>query len=314
MCTSIAMRGNSLLFGRNMDIDYSFDECVIITPRSFPLSFKSSAALEKHYAFIGAGAVSDNFPLYAEGMNENGLCAAALKFAGYAYYSDKKAEGKINLAPYEIIPYILGRCRNLSEAKTILSEINIIDTPFSEGMPLSPLHFHIADNSGSLVLESTREKINVYDNPANILTNNPLLPFHLLNIAQYKRLTNTFPNIEPKPFGLGFGAIGLPGDFSPASRFIKADFLLSHTSRRDIPTLFHILEAVSIPSGAVLTPENKEHITTYSCCMDANDKTYYFKTYDNSRLNAVKLSSEVSAKEGLIVYNLKKENDILFLN
>lgn len=314
MCTSIAMRGEKLLFGRNMDIDYSFNERVIITPRSFPLSFKSSETLEKHYAFIGTGTISEEFPLYAEGMNENGLCAAALKFADFAYYNEQKVNGKINLAPYEIIPYILGKCRNLNEAKTILSETALISIPFSKDLSLAPLHFHIADNGGSITLESTKEGVKIYDNPTDILTNNPPFPFHLQNISQYKHLTNAFLNTNPKPFGLGFGAIGLPGDYSPPSRFIKSDFLLSHTDCRDIPSLFHILDAVSIPSGAVLTPENKPHITTYSCCMDPKEKTYYYKTYNNSRLTAVKLTSELAIKEKLIDYPFENENDILFLN
>lgn len=312
MCTSIAMRNESLLFGRNMDIDYSFDERVILTPRGFPLSFKTTEPLERHCAFLGMGTTADNFPLYAEGMNENGLCAAALKFAGYAYYSDQKTAGKINLAPYEIIPYILGKCRNLNEVRTILSEINLINIPFSKNLPLSPLHFHIADNSGSLVLESTEEGVKIYENTADILTNSPPFPFHLKNISQYKHLTNTFPNTKPEPFGLGFGAIGLPGDFSPASRFIKADFLLSHAKRRDVTSLFHILEAVSISEGAVLTPENKPHITTYSCCMDAKTKTYYYRTYENFRLAAVTLTPD--AGEKLIEYPISKANDITTVN
>lgn len=314
MCTSIAMRSEQLLFGRNMDIDYSFNERVIITPRSLPLLFKSAEALDKHYAFIGMGTISESFPLYAEGMNENGLCVAALKFSDFANYDDKKTDGKINLAPYEIIPYILGKCRNLSEAKTILSETALVNIPFSKDLPLAPLHFHIADNGGSLTLESTKEGVKIYDNPTDILTNNPPFPFHLHNISQYKHLTNAFPNTNPKPFGLGFGAIGLPGDYSPSSRFIKADFLLSHTKRRDIPSLFHILEAVSIPEGAVLTPEDKPHITTYTCCMDAKEKAYYYKTYSNNRLIAVKLTPELATKENLLEYPLKYENDILFLN
>jgi len=312
MCTSIAMRNESLLFGRNMDIDYSFDERVILTPRGFPLSFKTTEPLERHYAFLGMGTTADNFPLYAEGMNENGLCAAALKFAEYAYYSDQKTASKINLAPYEIIPYILGKCRNLNEVRTILSEINLINIPFSKNLPLSPLHFHIADNSGSLVLESTEEGVKIYENTADILTNSPPFPFHLKNISQYKHLTNTFPNTKPAPFGLGFGAIGLPGDFSPASRFIKADFLLSHAKRRDVTSLFHILEAVSISEGAVLTPENKPHITTYSCCMDAKTKTYYYRTYENFRLAAVTLTPD--AGEKLIEYPISKANDITTVN
>ena len=181
MCKSIAMNKSRFFFGRNMDIDYSFGECVVNTPRSFPLCFRKTEPAERHYAFIGTGAVSDNYPLYADAMNENGLCIAALKFPENAVYSETEREGKINLAPYEIIPYIMGKCRNLTEVRSLLPEIQISAIPFSKELKLSPLHWHIADKSGSVVLEKTAEGMKIYDNPAGVLTNNPPFLFHLQN-------------------------------------------------------------------------------------------------------------------------------------
>ncbi len=290
MCTSIALKG---LFGRNMDIDYNFGECIVNTPRSFPLHFKTADAQEKHYAFIGTAAVIGNMSLYAEAMNENGLYIAALKFPENAYYNKAEVKGKINLAPYEIIPFILGKCRNLSEAKTVLRECEIAEIPFSENLPLSPLHWHIADKNGSAVLEKTAEGMKIYDNPSNVLTNNPPFPFHIENRAHFIKLSPYNPDPVAEKM-LGLGTVGLPGDFTPSARFARADFLLRNTPEncKSASHFFHILDNVAIPEGAVVTPDGKYHCTTYSCCFDAEKLTYSCKTYDDMNIRTVTLNTE----------------------
>lgn len=305
MCTSIALRRESLFFGRNMDIDYNFGERVVLTPESYPLNFKSTPPCEKHYAIIGMAAVFDSYPLYADGMNENGLCIAALKFQNNAHYCNSASNGKTMVAPYELIPYVLGKCRNLNEAKALLSGIDISDIPFNDNLPLSPLHWHIADNSGSITVERTKTGMNVYDNPSDVLTNNPPFPFHLQNLAMYSRLSPEYEtgNEEFRPFGAGFGGIGLPGDFSSASRFVRAHFLLKNSSNEFGGTtqIFRILDNVAIPCGAVLTSEKKNHYTTYSCCMDAKNKSYFFKTYTGC-VREIRLTDENSKGNQLLQY------------
>ena len=290
MCTSIALNKGKNLFGRNMDIDCGFGEAVVTTPRNFPLNFKKTATLEKHYAFIGTAAVADGFPLYAEAMNENGLYIAALKFPENAYYNESETAGRINLAPYEIIPFILSRCRNISETLTLLTECQIIAVPFSESLPLSPLHWHIADKSGSLTLEKTKDGMKIYHNPANILTNNPPFPFHTENRLHYSNLSPCNPDNSDGKI-LGLGTVGLPGDFTPASRFVRADYLIRSTPENcgTVSHFFHILDSVAIPKGAVISPDGKCHFTSYSCCFDAESLEMHFKTYENTAAKAVKL-------------------------
>lgn len=293
MCTSIALRRSRNLFGRNMDIDYSFGECAVNIPRNFPLNFKKAGILEKHYAFIGTAAVADGFPLYAEAMNENGLYIAALKFPENAYYNENETKGRINLAPYEIIPYLLAECRNLSEIRAVLSETDIISLPFSENLPLSPLHWHIADKSGSLVLEKTTDGMKVYENPADVLTNNPPFPFHMENRIHYMNLSPCNPaNSGGKMLGLG--TAGLCGDFTPASRFARADYLLRNTPENcgTVSHFFHILGNAAIPKGAVITPDGKYHYTSYSCCFDAESLEMHFRTYENTHIKTVKLTAD----------------------
>lgn len=305
MCTSVALRRESLFFGRNMDIDYNFGEEAVVSPMNFPLTFKKIPPCDKHYPFIGMAAVYENYPLYAEGMNDSGLCIAALKFDGNAHYCDSVSSGKTMVAPYELIPYVLGKCRNLNEVKALLSGIDISNIPFNEQLPLSPLHWHIADNSGSITVERTKEGMNILDNPADVLTNNPPLPFHLNNLSLYSHLSADCHCSDEKfrPFGSGFGGIGLPGDFSSPSRFVRAYFLLKNSSTDFDGTsqLFHILENASIPCGAVLNSEGKNHYTTYTCCMDTKNKRYLYKTY-SGYLHEIKLDDDIIKEDRLIRY------------
>ena len=306
MCTSIALNKGKTLFGRNMDIDYSFGECIANTPRSFPLCFKKAESLEKHYAFTGTAAVMENYPLYAEAMNENSLYIAALKFPENAYYSETETKGKISLAPFEIIPFILGKCRNLSEAKSLLSECEIIALPFSEKLPLSPLHWHIADKSGSITLEKTADGMKLYDNPAGVLTNNPPFPFHLENREHYKNLSPRNPESSGGKM-LGLGSVGLSGDFTPAARFARADFLIKNTPEDcgTVSHFFHILDNAAIPKGAVITPDGKYHYTSYSCCFDGDTLEMHFKTYDGT---AVRTAGMITDGDKL---NILEMNDKL---
>ncbi len=309
MCTCIAMRKNRFLFGRNMDIDYSFGEQVIITPRNFPLTFKNTEPLGKHYAIIGMAAEAEGYPLYAEGINENGLCIAALKFPRNARYAESSSTGKTGIAPFELIPWVLGKCRNLTEARTLLAETEIVNIPFSNSLPVSPLHWMISDSSSSLVLECTESGIEIYDNPTDVLTNNPPFPAQLQNLTKFSHLKTDF-NPE-NAYSLGLGAVGLPGDFSSVSRFARADFLLKNTPESENPVsdFFHVLDNLAVPRGAVITPDGKYHFTTYSCCMDIKEQCYYFRTCHSGSIFSVRLTPEASGGSRIISFKLPQENN-----
>jgi len=226
-------------------------------------------------------------------MNENGLYIAALKFPENACCNENEIKGKINLAPYEIIPFVLSKCRNTSEALTLLSECQIVAIPFSDNLPLSPLHWHIADAGGSLVLEKTKEGMKLYHNPADVLTNNPPFPFHLENRKYYDKLSPCNPENSDAHM-LGLGTVGLSGDFSPVSRFIRADYLIRNTPSDCVTVshFFHILENTAIPKGAVISPDGKHHFTSYSCCFDTQTHEYRCKTYENTDIRTEKLIPE----------------------
>ncbi len=325
MCTSIAMKTQDFYFGRTMDFEYNFNECVVYTPRNYPLPFRKAGILDKHYAILGIATVEEGYPLYADAVNEKGLCIAGLNFPDNAYYPPKVEPNSSNISPFEIILWILGKCASVEEAKKLLASTHLVSIPFSERLPLSPLHWHIADSQSSIVLEATKTGMELHDNPVGVLTNNPSFGFQTTNLCQYMNLIsgspkNCFSNIKSLvPFGQGLGCFGLPGDYSPASRFVKAAYLsLNSICEKDemssISQFFHILDSVSMIRGSVITPENLYDITTYSCCMNATKGIYYYKTYSNSQITGIDMNRENPDSDLLRTYPLVSAQQIAWAN
>ncbi len=316
MCTSITFHnGDHFYFGRNLDLEYSFGEKVAILPRAYRLKFCREPDLEHHYAMIGMANVTDGYPLYAEAVNEKGLCMAGLNFPGNAFYGEE-AEGK-NIAPYEIIPWVLAQCATIDEAERLWQGMHLAGIPFREHLPLAPLHWIVADQKRCVVIEPMKEGVKIMENPVGVLTNNPPLDFHLTNLRQYLNVTAQPPQDRfgggwsLSPFGQGMGAMGLPGDVSPASRFVRAAFhkansVCEQEESANVSQFFHILDSVAMVRGSVLTPEGKCDITSYSCCVNAGTGVYYYKTYDNSRISAVNLFHEDLEGEKVTEYDLVK--------
>lgn len=320
MCTSLAALRPNPLFGRNLDLEYSFGEQVVVTPRRYPFRFHRRETLACHQALIGMATVAQGYPLYAEAMNEAGLYMAGLNFPGNAFYPPAPEEGEA-VAPYELIPLVLGSCANLSQARQLLENLRLAAIPFAPGYPLAPLHWHLADATGRLVAEPTTEGLRLYDDPAGVLTNNPPFPWQLQNLSNYMHLSprppeNRFgPCLPLEAFGQGLGAVGLPGDWSPPSRFVRACFLLENadwgdTAESAVTEFFHILDAVAMVRGAVMTPEGKPDITTYSCCLDPAG-VYYYKTWANNQIAAVDMRKEKLDAAALRTFPLRSGQHIL---
>ena len=322
MCTSIALTTKDAYTGRNLDLEYAFGEKVVITPRQFPLQFHKMPALETHQAIIGMASVAEGYPLYAEGVNESGVYMAGLNFPGNAHYPPEGGAGEA-LAPYELIPWLLGTCKTAAEAAEQMRRIPLLGVPFRPDMPLAPLHWHIADRHGAFVAEPMEDGVKVYPDPVGVLTNNPPFPFHRTNLTQYRGLSaaqpaNTLdPALELPPFGQGMGAMGLPGDWSPASRYVRTAFckrnsVCENSEESSVSQFFHLLDTVAMPRGAVRTPEGNCDITRYSCCINTATGTYYYKTYDNCAITAVALTEERRAGDKLLEFPLDTKLRITF--
>lgn len=316
MCTAVSFKTDNSYFGRNLDLEKSYGECVVITPRNYKLSMRTLPTVESHYAIIGMATVADGYPLYYEATNEKGLSMAGLNFPDNADYKEYDCD-KENVTPFEFIPYVLAECKDIDEAKKLLENINLVDINFSEGLPLSPLHWLISDKSKSITVESVKEGLRIYDNPYGVLTNNPTFDWHLININNYASLHEGFAEnrLSAKRkfsnYSLGMGAMGLPGDYSSASRFVRAVFIkekspLCQDERESVSQFFHILSGVAMPKGCVMTRDGKYEYTRYSSCCNADKGIYYYTTYNNSTVTAVDMHSEDIEGESLYCFALEE--------
>jgi len=322
MCTAVSLKTRDHYFGRNLDLERGFLESVIITPRHYPLQFRRMPAMDQHYAMIGMASVVSGYPLYYEATNERGLSMAGLNFPKNAYYPPEEAGAK-NVSPFELIPFVLGQCETAAQAKALLERISIAAIPFSRDLPLSPLHWMIADRDTSIVVESMKDGLHIHDNPIGVMTNNPPFDFHMTNLTQYTMLS---PDQPESRFGKtqltlqsrGMGALGLPGDLSSPSRFIRAAYtkaysLCGEDEAASVSQFFHILGSVRHVRGSVMVNGEPE-ITLYACCCNTDRGVYYYQTYENSRICAVDMHRENLDGAALISYPLKKEFDVLEQN
>lgn len=296
MCTAISYKSKDVYFGRNLDLERSYNERVVITPRNYSFVMRNAKNMEVHYAMIGMAAVVNNYPLYYEATNEKGVSMAGLNFPENAFYFEC-VENKDNIAPFEFIPWILGQCSCIEEVKQLLAKINLANIPFSEELPLSPLHWMISDKEKSIVVESVKEGFQIYDNPFEVLTNNPTFDYHRINLSNYMGLsvgplnTQFCETLPLHNYSLGMGAMGLPGDFSSASRFVRAFFVKENSvsdenEKSCVNQFFHILGSVAMPKGCVWTKNGYEY-TRYTSCCNVNKGIYYYSTYDNYEITAV---------------------------
>lgn len=302
MCTAATYRTKDHYFGRTLDYEVSYGEEVVVTPRNFPFHFRHMGGISSHYAIIGMATVAGEYPLYYDATNEKGLSMAGLNFPGNADYKPL-AEGKDNVATFELIPWLLGQCATVEEAKAYLARMNLANTPFSPQFPVSPLHWIIADRGCAITVESVREGIRIYDNPVGILTNNPPFDYQMTNLTNFMSLSTEPPEnhfsdqLDLTPYSRGMGMLGMPGDLSSASRFVRVAFTKLHSvsgtsESESISQFFHILGSVAQQRGCVHMGEGKYEITIYTSCCNTDRGIYYYTTYENSQITGVDLHRE----------------------
>ncbi len=323
MCTAVTYKTKSFYFGRTLDFEFLYPCEVVLTPRRFPLVFRLAEKDTTHYAILGMAYEKVGYPLYFDAFNEEGLCMAGLNFVGNAVYSKAK-EGKVNIASFEFIPYILGKCKSVEEAKDLLRDINITDTAFEEEMPPSKLHWIIADEVSAITIEAVKEGLKVYDNPVGVLTNNPTFEWHLKNLEKYKDLSPLHTGLLQEDgaeshYSRGTGAVGLPGDYTSQSRFIRAAFVRKHSHSGDseaesVNQFFHILSSVSVPEGCCAVENGDFDKTLYSSCMSAAEQAYYYKSYESHSIRKVSMKSENTDSEKLIKFPFETKEHIITQN
>ncbi len=313
MCTAATYKTQDFYFGRTLDYEFSYGDEITITPRNYPFHFRhAQTPLDHHYGIIGMAHVADDYPLYYDAINEKGLGMAGLNFVGNAAYASPSGSCE-NVAQFEFIPWILSQCASLAEAREKLSGMNLTDTPFNEHFPCAQLHWIIADASGCITVESMKDGLHIYDNPVGVLTNNPPFPQQMFQLNNYMSLSprqpeNTFaPTLDLVSYSRGMGALGLPGDLSSASRFVRVAFTKTNSrsgnsESESISQFFHILGSVDQQRGCCEVTDGKYEITLYTSCCNATKGIYYYTTYENHQISAVNMHHENLDADTLIRY------------
>lgn len=324
MCTAAAYRTNTLYFGRTLDNDITYGEKITVTPRNYPLSFRYEGRIESHFAVIGMAHISKGYPLYYDAMNEKGLCMAGLNFTGNAFYR-KPVHEKNNIAQFELIPWILGKCKSVEDAVRLLKNTNITDDSFSNNLPVSQLHWIIADKKLTVTVEAVSDGLRIYENPADVLTNNPPFDKQLFSLNNYMHLSpydpeNRFSDTVPlAKYSRGMGALGMPGDLSSQSRFIRCTFtnlnsVKYKTEEESVNQFFHIMNTVEQTKGCCILDNDKYEFTVYTSCCCADSGIYYYTTYGNRQICAVSLLKENIDGKNLIGYTLNTIQNIYLHN
>ena len=324
MCTAITYQPRELYMGRSLDYEASYGEEIVMLPRRFPLRFRHGGGLEQGYAILGTAHVADGYPLYYDAVNEKGLGIAGLNFVGNAHYAAPQ-DGRQNVAQFEFIPWLLRQCATLAEARQLLQAVNLTGTPFSAHFPAAQLHWLLADTTGALTLEPTAAGLQIYENPVGVLTNNPPFPQQLFALNNYMHLSprqpeNTFaPDVPLQAYSRGMGALGLPGDLSSPSRFVRAAFVRANarserTEDANVSQFFHILTSVEQQRGCCELDDGQFEITLYSSCCNADQGIYYYTTYDNRQITGVKLHAADLDSARLTAYPLADTQQIRWEN
>ena len=324
MCTAATYKTNDFYFGRTLDYEFSYGDEVTITPRNYRFDFRHMGILESHYAIIGMAYVAGGYPLYYDGINEKGLGMAGLNFVGNAKFQPIE-EGRDNIAQFEFIPWILGRCQSVKEARELIGRMNLVSTPFSEQLPSAQLHWIISDSEESITVEPLAEGLKVYDNPVGVLTNNPPFPQQMFMLNNYMNLSPRQPEnkfaseLDLTTYSRGMGGMGLPGDLSSSSRFVKVAFTklnaaIEKTEEESVSQFFHILKSVEQQKGLCDVGNEEYEYTIYSSCCNMDKGIYYYTTYYNSQVTAINMHKEDLNSDKLSIFSLVNSEKINYIN
>ena len=323
ICTAVKFKKEGAFFGRNLDLEFSYNEKIAVMPRNFPLIFKSGETMSTHFSMIGTAHISGGFPLFYDAVNEHGVFMAALNFPGEAAYFYDKSK-TFHLAPFEVIPFVLSRCSNAEEAAMILKNASVDDVSFSEELPNTPLHWFLADRESCFVIEPLSTGISVKENPVEVLTNSPSFDFHLKNLANFGGISaretefGFAENLDIKPFSRGSGTFSLPGGLDSCSRFIRAAFVKENSvcdeeEISSVTQFFHILSSVEQPKGCVRLFDGELEHTQYSSCADERGR-YFYRTYNNSRICCIDIKKEHLDSSVLKIFPFLNRQDIFYQN
>lgn len=312
-CTGIRLiaTDGSVVYARTLEFNVDLDSDVSMVPRGYARTGTTPQGANglrwsSNYASIGVNGVG--MPVLFDGVNEKGLAAGMFYFpttAGYMRYT--AADAGNTIAPWEVDSWILENFATVEEVKRNIGRITVAVVVFSKWGFVPPIHYVVHDAIGkSIVIEYVEGKLHVYDNVIGVMTNSPAFDWHMLNLRNYLNfsMVNAPPvdvgGVKLTGFGQGTGMLGMPGDFTPPSRFVRAvaystSVLPSKTGDEAVLQAFHILNNFDIPEGSSREEHTDAHgnimadHTIWTSASDLKARRFYFRTYQNSQIRSVDL-------------------------
>jgi choloylglycine hydrolase len=320
-CTGIRLvaKDGGVIAARTLEFGVDLHSDVLIVPAgttltgSLPDGGKGISYTTKH-GFLGANA--EGLTAIVDGLNDQGLYVGLFYFPDYASYADVTKDNAARaMAPHEYANWLLGNFATIDEVKANFDKVVLVPVVLDAIKQTPPVHFVVQDRSGrAVVIEPVNKSLKIYDNPLGVLTNSPTFDWHMTNLRNYINLTVT--NVPPlnlggvtlAQFGQGSGLRGLPGDFTPPSRFVRAvafsqSAVPSDTTPQAVLQAFHILNNFDIPYGAVRDVQGGQtnvEYTTWTSVSDLKNLNWYFRTYSDQSIHTVNLPRALAAAKGKI--------------
>lgn len=316
MCTAITLKSQQgeTFFGRNMDFSYDIEPHLYIVPKGYQWdNVLCSEKFSNNYRIIGIGQKLDETFALFDGVNEMGFAAAALYFAGYAVYdAQSEAQCPDQIASFDFLNYILGRCASVKDLADVLKDMSIVGQEDPVTGTVAPLHWIATDRSGEcVVIELTESGREIFYNPIGVMTNSPYFQWHLTNLRNYMGVSPRqkeevwWEELRLTPFGQAGGTWPLPGGYTSPERFVRTAYLKSHipmpqSSDEAVVSCFHVMESVTVPKGAVITGRDTYDYTKYTAFINTNTCEYFFKTYDNIQIGTAGLFQYSDQASGIL--------------
>lgn len=324
MCTGIRLisKNGAVVYARTLEFAQDINSSIIFIPRGLsftgttPQKNRPGLQWKSRYAALGANAAGELGII--DGVNQVGLAGGLFYLPDYAEYQevpDNKFDQTI--APWQLITWILTSCGSIDEVKKNLPTITVANVIFDQWGIIPPIHAIVHDPQGnSLVIEYIKGQLQLHDNHLGVITNAPNFEWHITNLKNYLNMSPhnaqplTLDAIKLTPLGQGSGMLGLPGDFTPPSRFVRAVFYSANVleiknAQESCFTAFHLLDLFDIPLGVVIEDSEddsqKYECTQWTSVVDLQNKRYHFHTYRNRVMRMVDLMEFDGESEQAIV-------------
>jgi choloylglycine hydrolase len=320
-CTGIKLtaKDGSVIVARTLEFGLDLQSKILVVPAGTPMSGtlpnnSKGVSYTTKYGFVGANAFG--LPVVVDGLNDHGLYVGLFFFPTSATFTPfTPADASRGMGGYEYGAWLLGNFSTVAEVKAAYDHVVLLATPVAQMGGAPPVHFRVVDKTGAaVVIEPINGKLVIYDDPLGVLTNSPAFDWHMTNLNNYIGLSPmgkpsiTTGGVTLASFGQGSGFFGMPGDFTPASRFVRAvafqqSAAPTATGADAVQQAFHLLNNFDIPVGAVRDKVNGQVIdeyTLWTSVNDLNNEMFYFRSFTDQTMRGLDVKKALAASGGKI--------------